>query len=128
MALVGAAAALGATKSAVLGEELLRERLSFEEPDFQPAEILASADEGAAIAASADGAEAILAVRVGDRIALRRFHIGQRRVTRRGELVIVSLGEAGLAEARVIAATAECAEKWRKRLSGESRAASPEAV
>ena len=118
--LVGLSYVLGAWRSARVTLAAAAERLGFDEPDFQPTRWLVGADEKAAAALSADGAEIGLVFAMGDDFATRRLKRANAKVEREGAALLFLLREPSRRAVRVEAPDEKAAEDWLLRLrSGE---------
>lgn len=114
--LVGLSCLLGAWRSARVTIAAAAERLSFDEPDFKPAQWLVGADEKAAAALSADGAEIGLVFVMGDDFATRRLKRSSAKVRREGSALMFLLREPSRRAVRIATADEKAAEDWLLRL------------
>lgn len=107
----------GAMRTADVTQRSASERLSFDEPDFDPAEWFVGTDAKAAAAVSADGRETALVFAVGDGLATRRLGRASVDIQRAGAVVSFRLGEPSLSTLRLVAPDETTAEQWVLRLA-----------
>lgn len=117
--IVAISALLGGFRSVRLDEASARARLAQDEPDFEPAAFMISAD-GKAAAALGAGRDAALLFALGDGVATRRFAVGAFEVAAEGRDVAILLGEPSKGRLTLAAATPETAAEWAGRLSGRA--------
>lgn len=116
--MVGVSFLIGAWRSAPVSEAAARERLAFDEPDFEPSRFMVSGDGRAAAAMSGAGDEAAFVFSVGDRLATRRFRRGAFKVRREGGEVVAEISDPSMPKLRLIARNAEEAADWAGGLNG----------
>jgi len=116
--LIGISWALGALRTITVEEINARDRLAFDEPDFDPAAWLIGVDGRSAAALSADGLEIALVFAVGDGLATRRFRHGAVRVEKSGSSILFRIREPALRRVRLEAADDSAAAQWVLRLAG----------
>lgn len=109
---------LGAMKSIAVTEEAAKDRLAFDEPDFDAAEWFFGADGKSAAAISGDGSETALVFVLGDGLGTRRFRHGAVSIERHGAVIIFRTGEPALRSVKLAAPDAADAEQWVLRLAG----------
>lgn len=107
--------ALGAARLSRVTEADVIERAAFDEPDFDPSEWLVGKDGMAALAVAKNG-ESLIAFRVGDRIATRRFAAGAAPANADGPTVVFRLADPGAPAVRIRTADANKAKQWAARL------------
>jgi hypothetical protein len=118
-ALVALSFALGALKSATVDEAVARERLSFDEPDFQPARWLVDAKGRAAAAIDHRGGEAAFVFAIGDGVGTRRMRLGAVNASAEGSAVTVLLGDLTRRKLLLAAPTENAAKEWAALLQGQ---------
>jgi hypothetical protein len=109
---------LGAWRNVRVDETSARERLEFDEPDFQPAVWMVGADGKAAAALSGDGGEIAVVFALGDGLATRRMRRGAASIAARGSVVTILLGDATKSKISLPAPDAAAAAQWTARLRG----------
>ncbi len=117
IALVGLSAALGGWRSVPVTEARAVDRLSLDEPDFQPAFWRISLSGDAAAALSSDESEIAVVFRVGDRLASRRLKREAARMRADGALVVITLGEPSRRSVVLRAPDPAAAATWLSELS-----------
>lgn len=116
--LVGLSFALGGWRSLALDETVVRDRLSFDEPDFIARDFFVSAD-GKAAAAISEAGEAVFLFALGDGVATRRLPRGAAKVKTEGKSVVATLGDVSRGKVKLAAADEAEAARWAGRLKGE---------
>lgn len=118
--LVAVSYLLGGWRSAPVDEAAARDRLAFDEPDFNPGAWLFGADGKAAAALSEDGREAAFVFSVGDGLSTRRARCGEVAVEAAGRTLTARLRDPSKWALKLSAGSPEEAARWASRLSGES--------
>lgn len=116
--MVGISMLIGAWRNASVDEAAARERLAFDEPDFEPGRWLVSADGKAAVALSGGGDEAAFVFSVGDSLATRRLRVGAFEVACDGGDIIARIPDVSKPRIRLRAGDAGAAAEWAGGLGG----------
>ncbi len=107
--------ALGAGRLSPMSEAEAIERAAFDEPDFGPAKWLLGEDGRAAVGIADDG-ESLIAFRVGDRIATRRFAPRAAPVSVEGGALVFRPADPGAPAVSVRAGDTGEASAWAAKL------------
>ncbi|WP_395073716.1 hypothetical protein [Hyphococcus sp.] len=109
--MVGMAWLIFKTPSPTITEELARERLAFDEPDFSPVQWLIDRDGRAALAEGADGDYALVS-RLGLELVTRRYPGAVMKVADCDGVLIVAPLDPGATE---ISLAADDAAQWARK-------------
>ncbi len=112
--MVGLAWLIFRTPSPVVTEDLARERLAFDEPDFTPIGWLIDRDGRAVLAEGADGDFALVS-RLGLDLVTRRYPPAALKVSEQGGVLSVAPLDPG---ARRVDLAAGEAAQWARKFSG----------
>lgn len=116
--MVGVSWMIGAWRSRPVERAAAAERLAFDEPDFAAVDWMVSEDRRAAAAISERGDEAALVFSVGDRLATRRFALGDVRARCEDSKIIIETGDLSKPKIVLAAQDARQAAEWAGRLAG----------
>ena len=103
----------------VLNEPAVRDRIAFDEPDFEIAELLLDEARGVAIGAGADG-DIVLVKKAGDGLATRRARHGNLPCLRNGSRLILTVPDHTFRGFAFDAASDAEAQQWAVRIAGEA--------
>jgi hypothetical protein len=118
LVLVGISYFLGGLRSKVVTADAAIERLSFDEPDFEPGFIMVGADGKSAAVVSSNSSETALVFAVGDGFATRRFRHGAISLEKHGDRIEFRLNELSRRAVLLQAPDSKSAEEWLLRLAG----------
>ena len=105
--------------AAAINDAMVRDRLAFDEPDFEIAAFILDAAQGAAIAAGADG-DIVLIKKAGEGLATRRTHPGEAACARDGDRLTVTISDHTFRGFSLKTASDAEAQQWAVRITGEA--------
>lgn len=117
-ALVAISFFLGAWRSVKVGEASARDRLAFDEPDFEIGEMLIGADGRAAVAIDRTGREGAVVFALGDGLSTRRFRLGAVEAGATDRALRLALHDLSKWRVEVAAPDAGVAADWARRIKG----------
>lgn len=115
--MVGVSWSLGAWRTLPLDDARARDRIAFDEPDFNVSRLLIGADGKAAAALSNDG-EALIVFVLGDSLATRRFKPGAFEISQDGRAIIARTGDLTMPRVELLAGDEAEAADWASALRG----------